>query len=421
MTKTGREVPAEIRASSFVNLEGRSVLVASVHDIRGRIASEATLRQSSKMVALGTLVAGIAHDFNNILGGITGYTELALMQTNNSDKQLRYLGGIGKGAKRAKDLTRQLLSFARNYDNAGSFEELNVADLISEVLELLAPTFPKSIAIDTNAVDRACVLNAVPSLLHQVVLNLCTNAEHAMRNDGGELKVSAQNVVPDDEFFERYKGISSGPYVVITVEDTGYGIECDVKESIFDPFFSTKGAQEGVGLGLSVVHGIVEDHHGVIEVESRPGIGSLFRVYLPVGAGRQQQNLVLKESAKSNCTGTVLVVDDELQLVDIYKSALEHYGYSVVATNDPLQALEFIKSDPNRFDVLISDRAMPGMTGDELITSVLAINPGLATILCSGYIEDPSDSKIETSRIDAFLLKPVSMKELAKTIEDVLE
>lgn len=420
MTKTGREVPAEIRASNFVNLEGRNVIVATIHDIRSRIASEVKLRQSSKMAALGILVAGIAHDFNNILGGITGYTELALMQTSNSDKQLRYLDGIDKGAKRATDLTRQLLSFARNHDNAGSLEELNVAGLISDVLELLAPTFQKNIIVDVSSVDLGCVVNAVPSLLHQVVLNLCTNAEHAMRGKGGVLKVSAEDVLPNDDFFQRHKGISSEPFVVITVEDAGYGIESDVKESIFDPFFSTKDAQEGVGLGLSVVHGIVEDHRGVIEVESRVGKGSLFSVFLPVGVCGPQQNLALQESAHLGCTGTLLVVDDESGLVEIYKSAMEHFGYSVVATDDPQQALEYVKLEPNRFDVLITDRTMPGMTGDELIKSVLAINSNLATILCSGYIVGPLDGQIAAPRIDAFLLKPVSMKELAKTIEKVL-
>ena len=379
---------------------------------------KARLSQAQKMEAIGTLAGGIAHDFNNILAAIIGYAELAILEVPDGSKVKQDLMEIFKAGNRAKDLVQQILTFSRQSDMEK--KPVRVSRIVKEALKFLRASLPTTIEIRENIEKDIGTIEADPTQIHQILMNLCTNAHHAMREEGGILEVTLTNVDMDAYTIRQYPDISSGPYVRLSVSDTGHGITPDVKERIFDPYFTTKGVGEGTGLGLAVVHGIVKDHAGAITVYSETGKGTTFHIFLPVIEKAEEPK---KETMGPLPTGheRILFIDDDPSLVEIGREILGKLGYDVVAKTSSIEALELFREQPDKFDLVITDMTMPNMTGDRLAAELMKIRPDIPTILCSGFSEKMSNEKADALGIKNFLMKPIVMKDLAKTIRKVLD
>ncbi len=379
---------------------------------------EDQLRQSQKMEAIGTLAGGIAHDFNNILFPIVGYAEMMLEEYHTGTQGWQNLKEILSATDRARDLVRQILTFSRK--SPKELKPLKIQPIIKESLKLLRSSIPTTIEIREDIQDTGPVM-ADPTQIHQVLMNLCTNAYHAMRDRGGILEVTFRETEKNPVPFPDVSMLISSSYAVLSVRDTGIGMEKAILGKIFDPYFTTKGLGEGTGLGLAVVDGIVREHRGKIIVESEPGKGSLFQIYLPVLSVAKHEMAV--SASKSVPTGTekILVVDDDAQIANMLKMMLEKLGYTVTVRYSSLDALEAFRMQPGNFDLVITDMTMPNMTGVELASEISCIRPGLPVILTTGYSEMVSKETALSYGIREFLMKPVVRDELAKTIRRVLE
>jgi PAS domain S-box-containing protein len=374
---------------------------------------ENQLRQAQKMEAIGTLAGGIAHDFNNILSAVGGYTELAMMQLPQDSKIHSDLGNVKKAAERATDLVRQILAFSRQSEQEKI--PLQIGSVVKEALQLLRASLPATIEI-RKAIDNAeGFVMADPTQIHQIVMNLCTNALHAMQDQGGTLEVRLEQIFLGPEEARSKHQIDPGAYLRLTVADTGFGMDAWTRERIFEPYFTTKEKGKGTGLGLAVVHGIVESHRGTIEVSSEPGKGTTFDVYFPV-ANQTQQNR--ETAASGNCHGTerVLLVDDEPMLVSLGKAMLAKLGYHVTGMTNPHEALEAFRRAPDRFDIVITDLTMPGITGDRLAEQISAIRPDIPILLCSGYVKH-----IDHPCLAGFVHKPIAMQDLSRSLREALD
>ena len=377
---------------------------------------EVELRQAQKMQAVGTLSAGIAHDFNNILTPIIGYTEL-IMSDNMEQTQTKWMmERILNASHRAKELVRQILTFSRQTEQER--KPVQICLVIKEALRLLRASLPTTIEIRQNIISDALVVGD-PTQIHQVLMNLCTNAGHAMQEKGGILEVSLTDANLDEEALSRNPKVTADSYVRLTVSDTGHGMPPDVLERVFDPFFTTKERSKGTGMGLSVVHGIVENHGGIISVISKASEGSTFNVYLPVFV---DDAAVVIDAATSLPTGSerILFVDDELPVVEMSKHILDTLGYDVTTRTSSVEAFELFKVKPDYFDLVITDMTMPNMTGDKLAKALLHIRPDIPIIICTGYSSLINKEKAENMGIRAYIMKPMLTQELAQTIRNVL-
>jgi len=413
-------------SSNIYAENGKTILttVAQGVDITDRVraaekkkALEAQLRQAQKMEAIGTLAGGIAHDFNNILGAIMGYTELAQLDAGDSPLLKARLDKILLAGNRAKNLVKQILTFSRQSEHKLKPIQANL--IVKEMLKLLRASLPSTIEIRQDIQGDAMVMGD-PTQIHQVLMNLCTNAAHAMRDKGGLLDVSMVNVKLDSNFVARHPGMKTGPYLQLTVKDTGHGIPPDMLDRIFEPFFTTKGKNESTGLGLSVVHGIVKSYGGTIYAYSEPGKGSSFKVYFPAIERRLESE---KREKKALAKGIehILFVDDEQMLVDVGKQLLESLGYKVTTRTSSTEALELFKSKPERFDVVITDQTMPNMTGVELAKEIMAVWSDTPVILCTGFSTRITQKSVYEMGIRGFLMKPFLLRDLAETIRKVLD
>ncbi len=374
------------------------------------------LRQSQKMEAIGTLTGGIAHDFNNILSGIIGFTELAMLDVQD-DPQLKHkLANILRGSDRAKALIRQILTFS----HADEYEKkpLKLKLVAEEALNLIRASVPSNIDIKKKLQSKGYIL-ADMSQIHQVVMNLCTNAWYAMQEKGGTLVVELDDVdIKPGDLMSEYE-LNSGRYLVLTVKDTGCGIPPDVIEKIFDPYFTTKEQDKGTGLGLSVVHGIVKNCNGCIKVDSKMGEGSVFKVYFP--AFEMQTKSETKESPMLfGNKETILFVDDEPFQTEMATLMLPKLGYNVVTCNDSVKALDMFLEGKEKFDLLVTDMVMPKMSGVTLAEKIYDIRPDIPVVLCSGGIDDWNPDVIKKCGIKEYLIKPVSMKDLAQAVKSAL-
>ena len=378
---------------------------------------ESQLRQAHKMESIGTLAGGIAHDFNNILGAIIGYAELAQLDADRGTVLKANLDEVVKAANRAKDLINRILTFSRQ--SKQQLKPLQLSGVIEEVLSLLRASLPTTIEIRHDIRSDAIAM-ADPTQIHQVLMNLCSNAGHAMRKKGGLLEVSLENVEFDSDFINRHPEIEHGPYLQLTVTDTGHGMPPEVLDRIFDPFFSTKKTGEGTGLGLSMVHGIVKSHGGTIYAYSEPGKGSSFKIYLPAVERRLKPK---KREQKTLPKGSerILFVDDEQILVNVGKKLLESLGYEVTAKNSSMEALQLFRSQPDRYDLVITDQTMPNMTGDQLAEALLAMRPELPIIMCTGFSASITEKRAHQIGIRSLLIKPIIMRNLAGIIRKVLD
>jgi PAS domain S-box-containing protein len=381
-------------------------------DVSDKWQLEKRLAQAQKMEAIGTLAGGIAHDFNNILSAIIGYTELSLIDIPKGSALQNNLQQVLKAGGRAKELVRQILAFSRQRES--ELAPVKVSLIVNEALKLLRASLPATIKMRHFIKSNLSVLTD-PTNIHQVLMNLCTNASFAMQEKGGVLEVSLNDVDLDADFARQHPGVKPGKFTNLTVRDTGCGMTTEVAERIFDPFYTTKKVGEGTGMGLSVVHGIVKSHGGTIIVESTPGKGSVFSVFLPaVETEEDQAQLIITGSER------ILFVDDEDFLVDIGKRMLERLGYRVTAKTSSLGAFELFRQSPDEFDLVITDMTMPDMTGDVLARKLIAIRPDIPIIVCTGYSERINPDIVKEIGIKELAMKPVVMKDIAQLIKRVL-
>ncbi len=407
----------ETKISPVRDSSGEVVNFVSVsRDVTQEVALQAQLQQTQKMQAIGTLAGGIAHDFNNILAAVIGYTEIAIADVEKGGLLHDNLKEVLKAGERAKDLVNQILTFSRQSEQ--DLKPIKVALIVKEVLKLIRASLPATIAIDQDLKSNAAVLGDYTKI-HQVLMNLCTNAAHAMRKKGGVLSVSLADVELDAEYAAKHFDIKPGLYLKLSVRDTGQGISSDLLGQIFDPFFTTKQQGEGTGMGLSVAHGIVKSHGGTISVYSEPGEGSIFNVYLPAIESSSEQK-AREEKPVPTGTERILFVDDEQALVKMGKQLLEFLGYKVTTSTSSIEALELFKVQPDKFDLVITDLTMPNMTGDELAQKLMAIRPDIPVILCTGFSTKMTAEKTKKMGIRAFVLKPVIKQDIAETIRTVL-
>jgi PAS domain S-box-containing protein len=400
-------------------------LIGSILDITDlkraeeeRRQAEAQLRQAQKLEALGTLAGGIAHDFNNILGIIIGYTEIARWSTEKSSPVSESLSQVLKAADRAKKLVQQILAFSRR--NEKEMKPVQVGLIFKEALKMLKATLPSTIQIREVISAQGMVLGD-PTQIHQVLMNLCTNAGHAMRDHGGILDVTLTDETVEMGSDTAYSGLHPGCYVRLRVKDTGHGIESAILDRIFDPFFTTKEQGVGTGLGLAVVHGIVKGCGGSIEVESEPGRGTTFTVLFPAvesGDHSESEDLSFPRGHER-----ILVVDDEARLAGVMQQMLLSLGYEVVCYTSSLDALEaFVHQTGNHsYDLVITDMTMPGMTGLGLAVELLRLNPNLAIIACTGFSEQTTSETARRIGIRELLMKPVTLSDLARVVRRVLD
>jgi CheY-like chemotaxis protein len=378
---------------------------------------EAQLRQAQRMDAIGSLAGGIAHDFNNILGVMLGYTEMALLGLKDDDGLKRRLQQVLKAGKRGKDLVSQILSFSR--PSPQERRPVKMTGIVKEALNMLRATLPTTIELKMRFEEDQDVILADPTQMHQVIINLCANAAHAMREKGGLLDISIKPVNLDAKSAAHFHGLSPGPHIRLSVKDTGHGMDRETMEKIFDPFFTTKKMEEGTGMGLAVIHGIIKAHKGAITVQSKVGKGSEFQIFLPrVEASELPKGPETPEVEKGK--ERLLFVDDEEWLVDMWKEILESLGYQMTVTTRPLEALQLFKDNPRNFDLVIADQTMPQMTGLELSQELLALRPELPVILVTGFSQVVTPEKAKAAGIREYIMKPLSISELTNAISQAL-
>ena len=416
--KNGETIPVSISGAIYKDKNGNPIgSVINLRDISLQKKLEAQLQQAQKMEAIGTMAGGIAHDFNNILSSVIGYTELTLDSEKKGTFQYKNLQEVLSAGNRARDLVKQILTFSRQVDHEQ--KPIQLKPQIKEALKMIRASIPSTIEIDQNLQSDELIM-ADPTQIHQILMNLCTNAAHAMENNGGRLTVSLMDADLDSEFISRHPNLKPGSYINLIISDTGHGISPDVMEKIFDPFFTTKEKGKGTGLGLSVVHGIVRSCGGEIFAYSEPGKGSTFKICLPVIKGRFK----LEESAERPIpTGVerILFIDDEPVIMEMGKQILESLGYDVVARNSSIEALELFKEKKDNFDLVITDMTMPHITGEKLAEKLMQIRPDIPVILCTGFSSMIDERKALGIGIRAFITKPVLKREIAEAIREVLD
>ena len=425
ITKQGEERLIAWHNTILTDDQGRIVgTLSSGEDITERRRAEQErhrlerqLRHSQKMEAMGTLAGGIAHDFNNILAGIMGYTELAMSQAAESSQLEADLEEILKATHRARDLVARILAFSRRKERERG--AVYIGPIVKEALKLLRASIPTTIDIRPDISTGEARVLADPGQIHQVLMNLCANAAKAMEQGGGVLEVTVSEEAMDDIRAASHPDLKAGPYVRLGVKDTGHGIDPEIVERIFDPYFTTRATGEGTGMGLAVVHGIVRSLGGAVLVESRPEEGSLFEVYLPRTLDRPAEE---GDTCSSLPRGAerILLVDDEQTLVNLGTRVLESLGYEVVAKTGSLEALEEFKSHPEKFDLVITDQTMPHLTGIGLAEKILEIRSDTPIILCTGFSRQATPGRVAEAGIRAMVQKPMARRQIAETIRRVL-
>lgn len=388
-------------------------------DISERKSLEKQLLYAQKMEAIGTLAGGIAHDFNNILSPISGYSEMLLMETNNQDpKKKEQLQIIYDCAMYAKGLVNQMLTFSEQKDN--EFKLLQPHVFVEDALALTKSFLPTTIEIRKQINSECGLIMVDPIQVHQVVMNLISNAYQAMEEGGGVLGVYLDEVTVKDD--NQIFPLSPGVYMYLKISDTGPGMSSEVMERIFDPFFTTKKEGKGSGIGLSVVHGIIQSHKGYINVKSKEGQGSTFEVYLPSYAGDDKPEEKIKEDRPiQKGTENILLVDDDKKVAFMVQHMLEKLGYQVACHMDSPGALEAFKQSPDAFDLVVTDLTMPDLTGYQLSEKITDIRPDIPIILCTGFGEHINKKQYSLQGIKGFLNKPVSVKDMSNLIRDILE
>jgi len=380
---------------------------------------EVQLGQARKMEAIGTLAGGIAHDFNNILGIIMGNTELMMEDMEPSHPSLENLEKVMVASFRAKEMINQLLRFSRQKDSEQKPIELNT--IILDSLKLLRASIPTNIEIQTEISETAYTVLGDTTQINQIMINLCTNAAHAMQASGGILLVKLNHVDLKNNVFSEHSDIQEGEYIQLIVADTGHGISTDTIERIFDPYFTTKEQGKGTGMGLAVVHGIVKKHGGDIQVFSEMGVGTEFHILLPTINAEEVASEATAIDSIPKGKERIMLVDDEEMIADMMTQMLKKLGYQVTGYTQSSSALDVFQKSPQNFDLLITDMTMPTLTGDLLAKEIKEIRSDIPVILCTGFSEQCSDRKRQDPNIQAIIMKPIGMQSLAETIREVLD
>jgi PAS domain S-box-containing protein len=411
----GRPVELDVTISPARDPSGAVIggLVTET-DVTQKNALQRQVRQAQKMEALGTLAGGITHDFNNILGTIIINTEMALFDLEPSSAARRPLPLVLQAANRGKDLVKQIITFSRQ--RAWERKPLAIVPIVKEGVKFLRSTLPKDIAIQETIDTRSGVVLADPSHIHQIMVNLCQNAALAMRESGGRMEVRLEPAEVDTAMTARHPDLKRGPYVRLTVADTGCGMTGDVMERIFEPFFTTRKPGEGSGLGLAVVHGIVKSYNGAIIVYSEPGKGSVFNVYLPQLEEETRAAEIAAPRLPAGGEERILLVEDEEGQRTSLAHGLERLGYRVTARADGLSALSAFRDDPGGFDIVITDQIMPDMSGLELAAALSKVRPDIPVILCTGFSEKVNEGTIGQDGIRELLMKPFTIQEITQAI-----
>ena len=393
-------------------------LICTGFDITDKKRMEKQLLQAQKMESIGTLAGGIAHDFNNILFPIMGHTEMLLTDVPEDSQYQKGLNKIYSGTLRARDLVKQILTFSRQEN--GELKLMKMQPIIKEVLKLIRSTIPATIDIKEDIQPDCGAIKADPTQIHQIIMNIATNAYHAMEDNGGEIKINLKEVELG-ELDLLNPDIKPGTYACLSIADTGKGMDNELTEKIFDPFFTTKETGKGTGMGLSVVHGIVQSMTGAIQVYSEPGEGTQFHVYLPVEKNFSEEQVSHSKIEIQGGIEQILLVDDEEAILTMEKQMLERLGYQVTSRTSSIEALEVFRDSSDKFDLVITDMAMPNMSGDKLSAELTKIRPDIPILLCTGFSETMSEEKAAFLGIDGFLLKPIVMKDLSQKIREVLD
>jgi PAS domain S-box-containing protein len=421
-----QDVPVDILISTaLVKDRTADLVLVTITDITERKRAEqererleAQLREAQKLEAIGTLAGGIAHDFNNILAPIIGYTEITLGEMTARDPQREFLEQVLKAAHRAKELVRQILAFSR-HEQEKPMIPMNIGSIVKEALKLLRATLPSTIEIRQDIEKGVAVADGIQ--MHQVVVNLCTNAAHAMQGSG-ILRVSLKKAVLKNGDLDIFavQDLEPGPYLRLSVADSGHGMDPDTIQRIFEPYFTTKEPGKGTGLGLSVVHGIVKRHGGKIVVQSEPDRGSVFDVYLPSAEEKPDKPVAIIESLPRG-SERILLVDDEQMVAQMAARMLTRLGYEVTSQTSPTEALASFRSNPQAFDLILSDFTMPGMTGIDLARELRKDRPDIPIVLCTGFNERLLEENARELRIEEIVLKPLERSQLAELVRRVLD
>jgi len=377
------------------------------------------LRQVQKMDSLGTLAGGIAHDFNNILSPIIGYAEIIQMESDPTSDHARNAEGILRASLRARDLVLQILTFSREKEQEK--KPIKIQPVLKEALKLLRASVPATIELQEHVDSHCGPVMGDPTQIYQVVMNLCTNAYQSMQQQSGSIEIVANEVLLTEEDQPQFLELSPGPHIRIAVSDTGPGIDPDILDRIFEPYFTTKQMKSGTGLGLSVVHGIVKSHAGAIKVYSEPGQGTSFSVYLPRFIDSHTETEPASGKPIIGGNESILLVDDEVAIVQVIQKILENLGYRVTGFADSREALTAFKTHPDEFDLIISDMTMPYLSGTEFAKAVLAEKPDVPILICTGFSEMVNRLKIAKSGIRKVILKPIIRSEIAMGIREVLD
>ncbi len=422
--KDGTRLWVRETCRSIMGPNQQPMLLLSCEDItdRKRVEealeqSEKQLRHTQKMEAIGTLAGGIAHDFNNILGAILGYSELALAQVSKEPRLISYLEEILTAGNRAKELVKQILAFSRRSDQGREAVDLNL--VVQEALNMVRATLPTTIEIRSTLTLDSAVVFADSTQIHQVIMNLCANAGHAMRQDGGLLTLAVTTIDVNVDSVKRNPELKTGTYLQLSIQDSGKGMPSHELERIFEPFFTTKELGEGTGLGLAVVHGILVGHGGQISVTSEVGQGTTFTILLP------RLDVVLPAEPEKGMEwprgmGKVLFVDDEEVLARWGEQILTHLGYTVVTKTNPHEAVELFQRHPGQFDLVVTDQTMPTMSGEAFARALLNIREDIPIVLCTGFSHTMSAEKANQLGLKGFLMKPVNGAGLARTLQEIL-
>ena len=409
----------EMQIESF--LRNVQILIERKRSEEEKLELTGRLQQAQKMESIGTLAGGIAHDFNNILSPIMGYSEMAMMELppdspiQNSIKQIHMAGD------RAKELVKQILTFARKRDEERL--QLKASTIVKEVIKFLRSTIPTTVDIQYHLRAKNDLILADPTQMNQIMINLCTNAAHAMEEKGGTIDIVLENEYLEPHLSVQWPDNKHSHYLKITVRDTGYGIESKILDRIFDPYFTTKEIGKGTGMGLALVHSIVKNHGGKITVQSEKGKGAAFLVWLPLIQEEVDENETLPEKVQYPLgkKEKILFVDDEMLNVDLFQAMFEKLGYTITSSTGSVEALETFRKSPHSFDLVVTDMTMPNMTGKDLAKKILSIRPDIPIILCTGFSERINEYSARAMGFKAFVMKPMALHDIARTIRNVLD
>ena len=417
--KDGTQISVEINSWVFFDEKGEPVYYENItRDITQREKLEKRMLQAERIEAIGTLSSGIAHDFNNILTAIICGIELALYRIPEGSPARRNLKQVLDASDRAKALVNQILAFSRQNDQKP--KPVQIGPIIKESFKLLRASLPATIEIRKNIKTMSDMVLADATQIYRVLINLCTNAAHAMQDNGGVLEISLENVDIDAGVAAQYPDLKAGPFLRLAVSDTGYGMNREVKDRIFNPFFTTRELSGGTGIGLAVVHRIVKSCGGAIKVKSEPGKGSVFQIFFPSFNVAVTPEIEAVEPVPGG-SEQILLVDDEQVLAKMGQNILQNLGYKVIAKTDSVEALETFRARPDRFDVVITDQTMPYMTGETLARELMQIRKDIPIILCTGLGKVILKERVMAVGIREIVAKPFVIRQLAQSIRRVLD